>query len=447
MDQQEKEAEADNGGFRSFVAGARVSVSHRAAEELTSAADLSDEDGVAEDPQTSWHVSATGLWGLSDSESTTVVDGGCPMITDPVQRRRVVTAACLSEYTYKFSSDFEQAPKDAFARLRLFLVAWRPLCALEGTVRLVRTSDTLLVVAADADTLYMVFRGTRTKADMRANIGVRLSHLPPLPPHCKGHRGFIGRAGDFPWGALRGEVLRGLTAGKRVVFGGHSLGGAIACIKLVEALHDQGVREVSAEHPDALTTVTFSCPFVFNAAASEHLTSSGAARQIHNFFDPTDRVPTSSRAIGCRPCGAYYYCVVPFDSLWVFEQFAFQRSVATLRPGSPLQAVQEWSLQATELSDTGAARAARRSAPCSPPASGARCAAPAPPTSSSGRRPPARRASCTAARSWAMLSGSTTDSGPRTRARGRPRERPRLPLRTGTPPRGSCGRGRPTAVS
>lgn len=104
----------------------------------------------------------------------------------------------------------------------------------------------------DQDDVLVTFRGTSTKRDMCIDTKIRRVQTEYLPQGAWVHRGF-----EIQYRALRERLIdriRDVDAGKRLIFTGHSLGGALATIAALE---------FALKYPDRdVVCVTFGSPRV-----------------------------------------------------------------------------------------------------------------------------------------------------------------------------------------
>eukprot|EP01063_Lacrimia_lanifica_P027657 TRINITY_DN3912_c0_g3_i1.p1 TRINITY_DN3912_c0_g3~~TRINITY_DN3912_c0_g3_i1.p1 ORF type:complete len:932 (+),score=283.76 TRINITY_DN3912_c0_g3_i1:111-2906(+) len=261
-----------------------------------------------------------------------VLDSGCPLVSDPVHRRRVVTAAVLSEHAYK-CTDKHYTQYHALKRLQLMRAHWGDLVQLQGAVEAVAMPNRKtppMVVARDSDTLYVAFRGTKHLADWISDVHIRKAQLKNTPKGCEVHRGFRSRAEHYRNDILF-DIIEQAVEGERrsVVLTGHSLGGAVACVKLTETLLQYArwgeFAEGGARGPGPYASaITFATPYWCNQALADYLSTGcagRAARSMHNFFHPRDRVPSWTRSVGFASVGWYYYTSGPIDRAWLQRQF------------------------------------------------------------------------------------------------------------------------------
>ena len=161
------------------------------------------------------------------------------------------------------------------------------------------------MVAESPDVIYVACMGTKVPQDIIANVsfwlqevslGVRmLSGGDEAVGDGKGttksdknnmpaaHRGFLDRARAIPVDSLYAEAR---AKGKRLVFTGHSLGGAVSQLCALQLLH-----RVPAEERQSIACYTFATPPLANQALSNLARESGWDATIYNFILPEDPIP------------------------------------------------------------------------------------------------------------------------------------------------------------
>ncbi|KAJ9468395.1 Lipase [Diplonema papillatum] len=263
---------------------------------------------------------------ISVEESYNVIDDSCDLLTTDQNRRRVTTAALLSEHAYKMT-DPCFTPDLAQKRLGVFQLYWGELFKVDLPTRVIecrgregkaKPEVPPVVVATDEDTVYLAFRGTRVLDDWFSGAHISGKQFGEGNDGCSAHRGFLERSQKYGPGIIHPVVEDGVRAGKAVVFAGHSLGGAVACIQLAQALLAR--RDWAGK----VLAVTFGAPFWANARLCSFLSQENITTSMHQFFHPADVVPTCFSLIGYEPIGYYYYAASGVDREWFRAHFLSQ---------------------------------------------------------------------------------------------------------------------------
>ncbi|KAK9820296.1 hypothetical protein WJX72_008693 [[Myrmecia] bisecta] len=158
------------------------------------------------------------------------------------------------------------------------------------------------LVAEGGDALYVAFMGTKARRDLLTNANVVLEPLwPDEQPSAEGpvpsaHRGFLQRARGVPLASLAEHARR---QGKRLVFCGHSLGGAVATLCTLDLLHGLP-RHASLP----VSCVAFAGPAVGNAALAKLVRRRGWERHLSNFMLPEDHEAAPSGMLAISPLHA-----------------------------------------------------------------------------------------------------------------------------------------------
>ncbi|KAG9395171.1 Lipase (class 3) [Carpediemonas membranifera] len=200
---------------------------------------------------------------------------------DPNLCRRLATL-------YGVSIDTPEAARQTHSQFLINMLNTRT----HGFVRLTHCTITRLgytnyLFAEDADTVYIVFMGTSGSLDAIVDVTVKPSQL-ILHGHLLGHvhSGFLLRANGYS-----PEFMGYIHGDKRVVFAGHSLGGAIAMIKAMDVLLNPDVPQAVR---DGLLVVTLGCPLLFDAMVQDHITEQALGHHFVSLFHHSDPVPLLS---------------------------------------------------------------------------------------------------------------------------------------------------------
>lgn len=151
-----------------------------------------------------------------------------------------------------------------------------------------KDQDTRVTSRTEAGVLYIGFAGTAGGADVRTDADVRDSALPPAwlragDAPARAHTGFVKM-----YASVRDKVLRLLSEGReagtrRVVFAGHSLGGALATLA--------GLDAASKDAAITVDVYTFGAPQVGDARFAGYFNDrvEGSVRVV-NPFDPVPKL-------------------------------------------------------------------------------------------------------------------------------------------------------------
>lgn len=150
-------------------------------------------------------------------------------------------------------------------------------------------TDTQVCMDCDSDWLTVSFRGTSSLRDMLTDARIRRRTFAPAGSV---HRGFSA-ALESVWRRLDSR-LRSLHPARRVLFTGHSLGGALAMLA--------AARSVDAGH-SVWRVVTFGQPRLGNRAFASWYDRRLGSRTLRvvNVNDPVPRLP--GPLSGYRHCG------------------------------------------------------------------------------------------------------------------------------------------------
>eukprot|EP00754_Rhynchopus_humris_P004197 Rhum_TRINITY_DN12152_c0_g1::Rhum_TRINITY_DN12152_c0_g1_i1::g.49628::m.49628 len=283
------------------------------------------------------------------TDSYNMADQTCPLVALQHNRRRVTTAAALSEHVYKIS-DKRYTEETSLHRLRLLCTHFPDLISLEGSIEVVAGGNGAppVVVAEDVDTVYIAYRGTHHLSDWLSGVHIGSTRLPEAPEGCELHKGFYTRCTRYANDATHAVVQQGLEKGKSVVMTGHSLGGAVAAIKTVEALlqrrdwllRQQLQAQQEGDTVQGVSAVTFAAPYWACRGLAAFLSSdegAGVSQSVHNFFNPADRVAVCASSVGFAPVGYFYYTGhAMIEKGWLSRQFskAHPTAAATVEDGA-----------------------------------------------------------------------------------------------------------------
>ena len=283
------------------------------------------------------------------TDSYNMADESCPLVALQHNRRRVTTAAALSEHVYKIS-DKRYTEETSLHRLRLLCTHFPDLICLEGSIEVVAGGNGAppVVVAEDVDTVYIAYRGTHHLSDWLSGVHIGSIRLPEAPEGCELHKGFYTRCTRYGNDATHAVIQQGLEKGKSVVMTGHSLGGAVAAIKTVEALlqrkdwllRQQLQAQQEGDTAQGVSAVTFAAPYWACRGLAAFLSSDegeGVSQSVHNFFNPADRVAVCASSVGFAPVGYFYYTGhAMIEKGWLSRQFskAHPSSAATREDGA-----------------------------------------------------------------------------------------------------------------
>ena len=210
----------------------------------------------------------------------------------------------------------DSAPNPAFPAIaefyQIYQLAVNPWAGAGTTVFFLHDeqTETAGAVMQRDGTVLVVFRGTRNRRagriDRAHNVMIALDPVPfALSPSdtTAAHRGFLRK-----FLAVRlemSDVLDGFR-GERLVFAGHSAGGAVATLAFynhLAAARRRGFRQFAV-----VELVTFGSPRVLNRQAADELTAIVDADpdvRIHRIVNGRDVVPSvPARIFGYRHVGA-----------------------------------------------------------------------------------------------------------------------------------------------
>lgn len=199
---------------------------------------------------------------------------------DPSSIKDTYASALLSEVVYKGVDVGHEAAEGAAKRLKSILpvevslseLSWSPSRQFQK-----------YVMSEGPDAIYVAFLGTKKPLDLLASLNMKTAHaFLPLGPRVAVHKGYLQRAAQIP-----SEEMYQLAAarGKRLVFTGHSMGGAIATIC---ALHILSMLPTNLH--SSVQAIGFATPPLGNAELESVVQSRGWTSQIKNILLPEDWV-------------------------------------------------------------------------------------------------------------------------------------------------------------
>lgn len=138
--------------------------------------------------------------------------------------------------------------------------------------------NTKYLTCMRGETMYVAYRGTTQNIDWLTNLNAAEAFIEDVPVH----KGFLSRL-DLVWEPIKNAVI----GKKRLVFTGHSLGGALAMLSYVRLVKG---KDATAELKANVNCFTFGAPLVLRTAAP-NATSGVDSTKIHNFVHHYDIVP------------------------------------------------------------------------------------------------------------------------------------------------------------
>ena len=194
----------------------------------------------------------------------------------------VAAAAVLSEVVYKAEDVGHEAAEKAARRLEALLPVELDLGSLSWSPVGQRQA---YVMAETDDTLYVSFLGTKRPLDILSSLDMKgtATYLSALGPAAKVHKGYVSRAASVPTEQLwRLAVARG----RRLVFSGHSMGGAVAHLCALRLL-----TQLPGHMHSTVSAVGFATPPLGNAAVAAGVATNNWASSLVNYLLPEDWVP------------------------------------------------------------------------------------------------------------------------------------------------------------
>jgi hypothetical protein len=132
------------------------------------------------------------------------------------------------------------------------------------------------------ETMWVAFRGTTNWEDILADLTI----IPTLAIAGMVHQGFWKRASQFPHNRFAHECYQQQTNHKRLIFTGHSLGGAVAHLCALKHLDGK----TSTEQPK-IFSITFGAPFFGNRTMAEDLIKRNLNEHFLTIANEGDCVP------------------------------------------------------------------------------------------------------------------------------------------------------------
>ncbi|KAK9844196.1 hypothetical protein WJX81_007745 [Elliptochloris bilobata] len=147
-----------------------------------------------------------------------------------------------------------------------------------------------VLVAEGGGALYIAFMGTKRRRDLLTNANAVQAPLWPTAgagaaeDAPAAHRGFLWRARSVNGRRYLQEAQR---RGLRLVFCGHSLGGAVAQLCALDLLQ---AAQGSGAPPPRVSSVGFATPAVGNAALAERVAARGWGGRFVTYLLPEDAI-------------------------------------------------------------------------------------------------------------------------------------------------------------
>lgn len=167
------------------------------------------------------------------------------------------------------------------------------------------STNTQVALVEMQDVLYVAFRGTENKADVKSDVKIGMRTVSWLPTDAKAHRGFLKA-----YESVRDQVTRRIREAldtnrgvKKLVFTGHSLGGALATLAAADwVVHGANVPT---------DVYTFGAPQVGDQAFVNAFDAGvGVSVRVVN---PHDKVPASLAPVYVHVKGYYPVTTVTKD--------------------------------------------------------------------------------------------------------------------------------------
>ncbi|KAG0577129.1 hypothetical protein KC19_5G133100 [Ceratodon purpureus] len=146
-----------------------------------------------------------------------------------------------------------------------------------------------LLVAYAGDAIFIAFKGTESLADISADLMVDSHSM--FGGYF--HRGFFNRASNFmDMRASLNPLEYLIERGKRVIFCGHSLGGAVAHTVLLRFFLENDVLPNEGICPNSLISIAFGAPHICDAEIADKVNSNANLKwRFINFVNQSDPVP------------------------------------------------------------------------------------------------------------------------------------------------------------
>ncbi|KAK9839062.1 hypothetical protein WJX74_008663 [Apatococcus lobatus] len=199
----------------------------------------------------------------------------------------VVNSLLSSELVYKILDGSEEEAVASFEEMRAGLPS------SSATLQRVQwslphVSQRYLLAESDT-TLYVAFMGTKQRRDLVANsrltqrpVWMNIKHLTDNEEAPSAHAGYLTRADSIPVHSLWRQAEQG---GKRLIFCGHSLGGAVAMLCTLRLL-----ESLPSQHHLQISCYSFASPAIGNASLLNLTEAQGWSQHMTNFLLPEDFV-------------------------------------------------------------------------------------------------------------------------------------------------------------
>jgi Lipase (class 3) len=189
----------------------------------------------------------------------------------------------LSEIVYKGQDYGHEAAEQAMRRLESLLPVDVKLSKLQWGRAGKRQ---IYIVTESTDVLYCAFLGTKSPRDILTSFNYKgnKNYLPELG-NSKLHQGYVARAATIP---AEGLWRLATARGKRLVFTGHSMGGAIAHLCTLRLL-----SQLPEDLHHTVRSIGFATPLLGEAAVAEAIAERGWAKALKNYLVPEDWVPNA----------------------------------------------------------------------------------------------------------------------------------------------------------
>lgn len=146
------------------------------------------------------------------------------------------------------------------------------------------------LVAYAEDVIFIAFRGTETLDDLAADL--KMVNRPKFGGAF--HAGFFKRADVF-MGSDQNPMKGLLSLNKRIIFCGHSLGGAVAHMVLLRYLLENNWNldeQSQGQYSNSLISVAFGAPHICDEKGARNINDNKTLRwRFKNFVNESDPVP------------------------------------------------------------------------------------------------------------------------------------------------------------